>query len=354
MPQPNKIPRPFADSGDKNSIPDSSGSIGFASWQEGFPAITSEPFSSGGVAPKRADFNGIFNALSLATLWQQQGGVYAYDNTTDYEVGNVVLYSGDLYKCLSANGPSSAVKAPTDATVWAKVILTTATQSAAGYMSATDKIALDGVPMTYVPISGNASNPMTGNLFGGKTSAWFLSMFSNNSVLHIRGGNTEPQGAYIRLYGQESDTNPGAFIVSASGSGVIKGLLGKTDGTLTWDGAPVATIESGTWTPTFRGGAVTATVNKSDYYKIGKQVFVFMAGTFTSNSSGGLYFGGLPYTPVHESFLGKMQVFGSVILCFPSSNNTGVYFVLSDGTGNLQSNNISGRDFVCALIYEAA
>lgn len=332
MPEPTKIPRPFADSGDKNSIPDSSGLIGFASWQEGFPAITSEPFSSGGVAPKRADFNGIFNALSLATLWQQQGGVYAYDNTTDYEAGNVVLYSGDLYKCLSANGPSSAVKAPTDAATWVKM----ATLADA------------------VPIIGNASNPMTGNLFGGKTTAWFLSMYQSNSVLHIRGGATEPQGAYIRLYGQGSDTNPGAFIVSASGSGVIKELLGKTDGTLTWDSAPVATIESGTWTPTFRGGAVTATVNKSDYYKIGKQVFVFMAGTFTSNSSGGLYFGGLPYTPVHESFLGKMQVFGSVILCFPSSNNTGVYFVLSDGTGNLQSNNISGRDFVCALIYEAA
>lgn len=121
MPEPTKIPRPFADSGDKNSIPDSSGSIGFASWQEGFPAITSEPFASGGVAPKRADFNGVFNALSAATVWAQQGGVYAYDNTTDYEIGNVVLYSGNLYQCIVANGPSSAVKAPTQAAFWASV-----------------------------------------------------------------------------------------------------------------------------------------------------------------------------------------------------------------------------------------
>ena len=121
MPEPTKIPRPFADSGDKNSIPDSSGSIGFASWQEGFPAITSEPFAQGGVAPKRADFNGIFNALSLATVWQQQGGFYAYDATTDYEIGNVVLYNGDLYKCLAANGPSSAVKAPNQAAFWSVI-----------------------------------------------------------------------------------------------------------------------------------------------------------------------------------------------------------------------------------------
>lgn len=122
MPEPTKIPRPFADSGDKNSIPDSSGSIGFASWQEGFPAITSEPFAQGGVAPKRADFNGIFNALSAAIVWQQQGGFYAYDNVTDYEIGNAVIYNGDLYLCLIANGPGSAVKAPTQSAYWQKVV----------------------------------------------------------------------------------------------------------------------------------------------------------------------------------------------------------------------------------------
>lgn len=121
MPQPTKIPRPFADSGDKNTIPESSGALGFASWQEGFPAITGTPFAQGGVAPKRADFNGIFNALSAASVWQQQGGFYTYDATTDYEIGNVVEYSGDLYKCLVANGPSSAVKDPALATYWARL-----------------------------------------------------------------------------------------------------------------------------------------------------------------------------------------------------------------------------------------
>lgn len=124
MPEPTKIPRPFADSGDKNSIPDSSGGLGFASWQEGFPAITGTPFAQGGVAPKRADFNGIFNALSAATVWAQQGGVYAYDATTDYEVGNITEKSGIIYICKTANGPSSAVKDPaadTAETYWARV-----------------------------------------------------------------------------------------------------------------------------------------------------------------------------------------------------------------------------------------
>lgn len=238
MPEPTKIPRAFAASGDKNSIPDSSGSPGFASWQEGFPAITSEPFAQGGIAPKRADFNGIFNALSLATLWQQQGGFYAYDATTDYEVGNVVLYSGDLYKCLSANGPSSAVKAPTDATVWAKVILTTATTSAAGYMSAADKSALDDVPSTYLPLSGGT---LTGTLY---TKDIYIDnaairAYTDAQNLNIYGGTGYLHGAYIVLNGKDSSSNPGRFYIRADNGVTSKVLIGETDGTLTWDGKSI-------------------------------------------------------------------------------------------------------------------
>ena len=115
MPEPTKIPRPFADSGDKNTIPESSGALGFASWQEGFPAITGTPFAQGGVAPKRADFNGIFNALSAATVWAQQGGIYEYDTDIDYEVGNLVSSSGIIYICKVANGPSSSLHDPANA-----------------------------------------------------------------------------------------------------------------------------------------------------------------------------------------------------------------------------------------------
>ena len=148
MPQPNKIPLAFAASGDKNTIPESTETTGLASWRDGFPAITSAPFSEGGIAPKRADFNGIFNALSQAVLWMQQGGVYAYDADTDYEAGNVVLDAGGLYVANAANGPSSAVVQPSSDTTgatWKLVRLALATQSAAGYMSAEDKKALDGL-----------------------------------------------------------------------------------------------------------------------------------------------------------------------------------------------------------------
>lgn len=219
MPQPNKIPRPFADSGDKNSIPDSSGSIGFASWQEGFPAITSEPFASGGVAPKRADFNGIFNALSLATVWQQQGGFYAYDNTTDYEVGNVVEYNNDLYKCITANGPSSAVKAPTDTTVWSKV------------MTAADTAAL------YLPLSGG-------------------SIANSNDAVALRPGLIEISAVtpFIDFHHANTQTDYSARIINSddgqlqlfitNDSNVSpKSLTLKSDGTLKWNGKDVERLE---------------------------------------------------------------------------------------------------------------
>ena len=172
MPQPDKIPLAFAASGDKNTIPESTETTGLASWRNGFPAITSMPFSEGGVAPKRADFNGIFNALSLATLWQQQGGFYAYDATTDYEVGNVVEYNNDLYKCRTANGPSSSVKAPTDTTVWSKV------------MTAADAAAL------YLPLSGgtltgvtNAPTPATSDNSTKIATTSFVNNFASDKIV---------------------------------------------------------------------------------------------------------------------------------------------------------------------------
>lgn len=160
MPQPTKIPVAFADSGDKNSIPQSTVTPGLASWSIGFPPITSTPFANGGLAPKRADFNGIFNALSAAAIWQQQGGVFAYDNATDYEVGNVVVYNNDLYKCLAANGPNSTVKAPTDTTVWDKIAAaSTLTDVERVSASAAGKLKLsDGTMLLWGSATGSSSD----------------------------------------------------------------------------------------------------------------------------------------------------------------------------------------------------
>lgn len=285
MPQPNKIPRPFADSGDKNSIPDSSGSIGFASWQEGFPAITSEPFAQGGVAPKRADFNGIFNALSAAIVWNQQGGVYAYDVTTDYEVGNVVEYNNDLYRCLAANGPSSAVKAPTDTTVWSKV------------MTAADVAAL------YLPLSGGT---MSGNLSFSQSSARFIQI-NKDGDLRLYGASNSSYGASLMLSGMDSPST-GAFSISANDGNTGKTLFGRANGGLFWDGKVVPVIQTGTWTPVLEGSTVTGVLTYAEQYgwyeKINDLVYVvgkIDVSGYTTLPTGTAVIRGLPYSATNAS-----------------------------------------------------
>ena len=285
MPQPTKIPRAFADSGDKNSIPDSSGDIGFASWQEGFPAICSQPFSEGGVAPKRADFNGIFNALSAATVWAQQGGVFAYAADTDYEAGNIVLYNANLYLCLVANGPSTSVAAPTNAAVWGRIPALT----------------------DVVPRVGGAANAMTGSLYGGTTGDWFASMNSDDHIFILRGGTTIARGAYLSLYGQDQANNPSKFVLSASGNGSRVELIGATDRSLKWDNNPIVTIEAGTWTPVLRGittaGSFTFSDNSAYYYKLNNLVFVRFSMTISNcdiQPIGSILLTGLPYSPANN------------------------------------------------------
>ena len=201
--------------------------------------------------------------------------------------------------------------------------------------------------------SGNSSNPMTGNLFGGASSDWFLSMGSDNYILHIRGANGAAKGANLNLYGEGYSITPGAFRLIAAGSGVSTELMGIPGGALTWGGANIPVMDSGTWTPTFQGGSVTFNLSAAQYYKFDKMVYVYAAGTFTSAGTGGLYVAGLPYTPVNESLLGKMRV-GTNQMCFPTGTTSGVYFVKADGTGNEQASTINGAAFLISLIYATA
>lgn len=232
MPQPSKIPLAFAASGDKNVIPENTETTGLASWRNGFPAITSAPFSEGGIAPKRADFNGIFYALSQAVMWMQQGGVYVYDANTDYEAGNVILDAGGLYVANAANGPSSAVVQPsTDTTgaTWKLVRLNLATQSAPGYMSKEDKTALDNVSSTYLPLSGGT---MTGAIVQSDYNASSIRYKDTAGRVLIAGGTAYDTGAFLWLYGK--DNSGGSFDLDSNNGNIYSRLHGGADGTLWW------------------------------------------------------------------------------------------------------------------------
>lgn len=76
---PAKISVPFAENGDKVTIPVDGADVRRASMELGFPPLTGVPKKQGGVEPKREDFNGILNQLSDVARWNAAGGRYKYD-----------------------------------------------------------------------------------------------------------------------------------------------------------------------------------------------------------------------------------------------------------------------------------
>lgn len=125
MPEPLKIPEAWAVAGDYNVIPSADPGNGLASWDYGFPVETQTPLAAGGVPPRRQDINGALYWLSLGQLWNQQGGLWQYDATENYEIGNVVEQNNAMYYCKAANGPNGTVKSPsadTAETYWKKLV----------------------------------------------------------------------------------------------------------------------------------------------------------------------------------------------------------------------------------------
>lgn len=128
MIEPSKLKIFSPDADQRNVIPDEKPATGYASYAEGFPPESQLPLDSGGVAPQRKDFNGLFYLLSSAMRWIEEGGLWSYENSIDYAVGAIVTDSGIIYRCKAVNGPSSTVKAPsadTARTYWIPVLSNT-------------------------------------------------------------------------------------------------------------------------------------------------------------------------------------------------------------------------------------
>lgn len=107
--QPDYLPSAFAANGDYNTIPATNdGTAGLASYSLGFPQITEQPLAQGGLPPQRGDFNGIFRAMSLFLMFYQNGGVFTYSTTQDYQPPAMIWGNNNLYKCKAQNGPNTS------------------------------------------------------------------------------------------------------------------------------------------------------------------------------------------------------------------------------------------------------
>lgn len=91
--KPNYIQMPFANEGNKNTIPVSDSGTQAASWSAGFPPRTSLPLGQGGLPPDRLDLNGICNVLSAFIVYLQNGGVFTFDASLSEVIGG---YAKDM------------------------------------------------------------------------------------------------------------------------------------------------------------------------------------------------------------------------------------------------------------------
>ncbi|MFV8908097.1 hypothetical protein ABQ333_22970 [Serratia fonticola] len=87
---PKKLSIPFANSGDKQNIPNNS-QIGIddgrASYDDGFPPLTRTPLSAGGKPPYGTDMNGVLFDITGSARWSAAGASYKYDSTFSSAIG---------------------------------------------------------------------------------------------------------------------------------------------------------------------------------------------------------------------------------------------------------------------------
>lgn len=151
--QPSLMSIPFAKNGAKATIPVSTTEFGIASLSQGFPTETQLPLDDGGIPPRRIDFNGALNWLSMFAVFQQAGGLFSWSAQVDYDPPSIIYHDGDLWWCLQSNGISTNVIEPgTNESYWILF---------KRYISS----PLDAYPVGAYYISSNPTSPAT--LFGG-------------------------------------------------------------------------------------------------------------------------------------------------------------------------------------------
>ena len=151
--QPSLMSIPFAKNGAKATIPVSTTEFGIASLSQGFPTETQLPLDDGGIPPRRIDFNGALNWLSMFAVFQQAGGLFSWSAQVDYDPPSIIYHDGELWWCLQRNGISTNVIEPgTNEAYWILF---------KHYISS----PLDAYPVGAYYISSNPTSPAT--LFGG-------------------------------------------------------------------------------------------------------------------------------------------------------------------------------------------
>lgn len=160
---PSRITKAFGVNGLKNTIPvDSSTTTdnnGVATFDKGFPPVTMQPLSAGGIPPSGKDMNGVLYSTTIQQQWQNAGMTYPFsqsfsDAVSGYPKGAIVpssVYTGQWLNLNEANGTSP--ESPTGAnTGWVpinnygvtQITMTSGSVVMSSLQAAKDRIIISG------------------------------------------------------------------------------------------------------------------------------------------------------------------------------------------------------------------
>lgn len=160
---PSRITKAFGVNGLKNTIPVESSTTtdnnGVATFDKGFPPVTMQPLSAGGIPPSGKDMNGVLYSTTIQQQWQNAGMTYPFsqdfsDAVSGYPKGAIVpssVYTGQWLNLNEANGTSP--ESPTGAnTGWVpinnygvtQITMTSGSVVMSSLQAAKDRIIISG------------------------------------------------------------------------------------------------------------------------------------------------------------------------------------------------------------------
>lgn len=227
--QPKFLDIPFANSSNQrtDNIPnnDTTG-VGNASWEQGFPPETMIQIADGGVPPRGQDMNGILNQICKILQYVQTGTLFQYNSA--------------FANSTNVNGyPKGALVLSTDkVTLWRNTVEGNKTNPDSGGAGWVNFLADLGL---YLPLAGGT---MTGTI---KVPRIAMNLYSDTDELVIYGSsNNNTKGPCVALRGISRGNDPGSFYIRSGDGDSNYVLLGKIDGTLTWNGNVPATSDDST------------------------------------------------------------------------------------------------------------
>ena len=205
--EPQKWAATLGSTADVNALPTTTpAGSGRASTSGLFPPVTQLPLDQGGIAPERGDFNALFKYLGEYLFYLMQGGTFSYTTDYDYTAGNLVMHGGSLYLCIVANGPSSAVKYPTDAAYWRRLALMSDMPTVG---NGTITVQASGTPVGSFTV--NQSGNSTINIPEATVNSFGVVKTDERGAYGVQGWVRFRSGIQI-VYGAGSDNTPITFL----------------------------------------------------------------------------------------------------------------------------------------------